>query len=190
MLRMNRLGTVTPKTMRALERDERGYPIPFIVLRDKFGTPQFTINDHARVSSCVNKKLCAICGRRLNAGFWFVGGSRCFLHTNGAFLDPPTHLECAEYALKVCPFLAARTYTKRIDDAKLKPGGLPRGMGLIREESMQPELPERFGLGHTSGYIETDRRFNVRHWNYLEFWRRGEPIHAPDSETVKDLIRV
>jgi hypothetical protein len=115
---------------------------------------------------------------------WFVGGSRCFLHQHGAFLDPPLHLDCAEYALRVCPFLAARSYSKRIDDAKLPADGLPAGMALTREEFMMPRLPERFGLGRTSKYRTIVRPrdvplFSVESWDYVEFWQAGEPVNAP-----------
>jgi hypothetical protein len=51
-----RSGVAIPKRMRSLERDKRGYPIPFIVLRDKTGQPQFTINDFRRIAECRNKR--------------------------------------------------------------------------------------------------------------------------------------
>ena len=44
-----RLATPVPKMMRTLPRDARGYPIPFIVVIDRAGKPQFTINDAQRV---------------------------------------------------------------------------------------------------------------------------------------------
>jgi len=176
-----------PKRMRTLAKDHRGYPVPYIVLIDQTGKPQFTINDDEKVKRCDRRKLCSICGKPHDRdGFWFVGGSRCFLHPQGAFLDPPLHLECAEYALRVCPFLAARRYTKRIDDAKLAPGATPEGMTLLREEFMMPRLPERFGLGRTLGYRRLSRRgdlpvYVVEGWRYVEFWRNGEPVNAPDT---------
>lgn len=180
-----RLATPVPKSMRTLERDARGYPIPWIVLRDKTGAPQFTINESRLVSDCLTKRLCAICGKRISGGFWFVGGSRAFLHERGAFLDPPTHMECAEYALRVCPFLAARRYDGRIDDHKLKPGGLPNGMTLVRDEHMMPRLPERFGFGVARTFeIGGDQihiRLVVHRWDYVEWWRAGERIDAPQS---------
>lgn len=157
--------------------------MPFIVLRDKLGIPQFTINDVKRVNLCVRKRLCAICGKRMGDWVWFVGGSRCFLHTRGAFLDPPTHNECAEYALAVCPFLAARSYSGRIDDRKLAPGAIPDGLTLVRHDGMLPALPERFGLGAALDYRRSGSGdvFIVDRWQYLEFWRHGRPCRAPDS---------
>lgn len=186
-----RLDVPIPKGMRTLRRDSRGYPVPYIVLMDKSGTPQFTINDSRKVMDCVRKMLCSICGKRVPLNrvggniepyFWFVGGSRCFLHPHGAFLDPPLHLECAEYALQVCPFLAASRYMRRIDDAKLKPRDTPEGMAIAREEFVQPSLPERFGLGLTHDFDITERGLYVVHnWSYVEWWRGGERIEAPET---------
>lgn len=190
---LTRLETELPRRMRTMQRDARGYPIPFIVLRDKSGTPQFTINDVEATTECRVKRLCSICGKRFDRHpvtfkdmMWFVGGSRCFLHERGAFLDPPMHLVCAEYALRVCPFLAASRYLRRIDDAKLKPENTPDGMTLVREKHMQPDLPERFGLGLTYrfSYRETlpgQGVHIVSRWEHVEWWKAGEPVNAPDT---------
>lgn len=179
-----RLAVEVPKRMRTLPRDTRGYPIPYIVLVDRRGVPQFTINDDRLVQRCRRRSLCAICGKPHDRdGMWFVGGSRCFLHEHGAFVDPPVHLECAEYALRVCPFLAARKYTGRIDAAKLAPGSLPPGTALAAWDHMPPDLPERFGLGRTLGYeiSRTTGLYLVDDWRYVEFWQAGQPVNAPDT---------
>ena len=181
-----RLSVEIPKTMRTLERDKRGYPIPFIVFRDKTGVPQFTINDTNAVSTCVQKRICAICGKKLtHQQYWLVGGSRCFMHEHGAFLDPPLHQECAEYALQVCPFLAAPSYAKRIDDKKLKPENRPDGMILVKHGNMLPDQPERFGLGMTSSMEIISKRagylFIPKKWEYVEFWKSGKPCNSPDE---------
>lgn len=179
-----RLARELPKSMRTLLKDDRGYPVPYIVLIDKTGRPQFTINDHEKVLTCISKKLCSICGKRITGGFWFVGGSRCFLHEHGAFLDPPLHLECAEYALAVCPFLAARRYTDRLDD-RLLGTNLPENMALVKADYMPPNLPERFGLGHADTFSSRRGEGQVvifpGTWNYLEFWRSGTRCPAPDT---------
>lgn len=190
----DRLAVEVPKRMRSLRKDARGYPIPWIVMIDKTGTPQFTINDQQRLHACVTKHLCAICGKRFDRHpitarheMWFVGGARCFLNQRGGFIDPPSHLECAEYALRVCPFLAARKYAKRIDDKKLAPDAIPDGMVLATAEHMQPELPDRFGLGLCFDYrvvgSSLDPVFTVAAWHHIEWWHAGEQTNAPDSAT-------
>ena len=177
--------------MRTLARDARGYPIPFIVVIDRAGKPQFTINDGDRVEQCRKKTLCSICGKRIAGAPWFVGGSRCFVHERGAFVDPPVHRECGEYALRVCPFLAT-PYSGRIDDAKLSPEGLPEGMALLRLEYMQPDQPERFGFGCSANYrivrpAPGEWLYAVFKWEYVEWWRHGARINAPSAAEIAAL---
>jgi hypothetical protein len=107
------------------------------------------------------------------------------MHEHGAFLDPPLHQECAEYALQVCPFLAAPSYAKRIDDKKLKPENRPDGMILVKHGNMLPDQPERFGLGMTSSMEIISERagylFIPKKWEYVEFWKSGKPCNSPDE---------
>ncbi len=186
-----RLNAEIPKRMRTLSRDLRGYPIPHIVLIDRLGQPQFTINDHVKVLDCLKKKLCAICGKRINDGFWFTGGEQSFLHEAGAFLDPPSHLECAEYALIVCPFLVARRYTNRIDDKLLRSKEASLGILLAKADYVLSALPASFGLGRTQSYrvvIQSAIQLTIfpGRWDYLEFWRAGARCAAPNT-AVPDM---
>lgn len=182
MMTQDRMAVPIPRLMRTLERDERGYPVPFLVWRDKDKRPHFTINDHTKIARCQRRFLCAICGKRMKDGYWFIGGARCFLHRLGAFLDPPVHLDCGEYALAVCPFLAARSYTKRIDARTVRPGTVPDDIALVRHEGMLPLLPGRFGLGLATSYrLTTTGAHVVDDWQYVEWWRNGERCEAPAS---------
>jgi len=182
-----RLAVPLPMRLRTRPRDALSYPIPWIVVIDRAGQPQFTINDHSRVVEAARKRLCALCGKRHDPdGAWFIGGPRCFLHPQGAFLDPPAHLECAEYALRVCPFLAVPSYTKRIDDRKLSPENTPEGMTLVWNNGMPEPPPERFGLGRSTSYevispAPGEVLFVPTRWDYVEFWRHGEPCDPPDD---------
>jgi hypothetical protein len=182
-----RLAVPLPKPMRTLPRDPRGYPIPYIVLVDASKQAQFTINDVRKVSVCIKRRLCAICGKRMDvADMWFAGGSRCFLHPLGAFIDPPMHMECGTYAMEVCPFLAARRYTGRIDAAKLDPADLPEGMSLVDVPYMNPRLPALFGFGcaRAIGYHrkpDGSGIFVVNDWRYVEWWKAGERVNAPET---------
>jgi hypothetical protein len=179
--------------MRTLERDPRDYPIPFIVWRDRRGQPHFTINDHTKVAACLSKKLCSICGKRLDVDMWFVGGSRALLHDDGALIDPPLHYDCAIYALQVCPFLAAMNYTKSIGARKLP--DLPDDLRITSIEYSGPPQPERFGLGCTRAYrkqsFDSASRFvlKIDQWDYMEWWRNGTRCPAPDANRVNEIRR-
>lgn len=175
--------------LRTRPKDRRGYPIPYIVLIDKNKRPHFTINDQSRVYEVVKKKLCGLCGKKLDNGAWFIGGAKCFTSPLGAFIDPPVHKECGEYALKVCPFLAAPSYANRIDDKTLDPEATPGGT-LIAEHDvdMPAEQPALFGFGQAVGYevhytgpgqfvmVPVDVPGRPGKWNRIEFWNDGAKL--------------
>ena len=179
-----------PKRLRTRPRDRRGYPIPFIVMIDKEGRPHFTINTGIRVAECFTKKLCGLCGKRHDpGGVWFVGGSRCFTDPNGRFLDPPMHEDCARYALRVCPYLAAPSYPKRIDARTLKPDAVPEAMEIVSERGMAEARPDIFMLGRAITWLpeplQDDPRhlcFMAREWLHLETWQGGQMIGMMTGE--------
>lgn len=109
-----------PERMQGLERDKRGYPIPYVVMIDKTGMPHFVINAHEKTDECMRDARCHVCGQTLEPIFALVGGPRSAFHSQGAFFDGPMHLECATYALQVCPYLAVQSYTTRNTDAHEK----------------------------------------------------------------------
>lgn len=167
-----------PKRLRTNERDRRGYPIPWIVMRDRTGRPHFTINDARRVHDCATKRLCGLCGKRLDAGAWFVGGMRCFTEELGAFVDPPMHEECSTFALRVCPFLAAPSYGRRIDDRTLDPSATPAATVVVRNDAMPAERPDVFGQGHVASFIVVPAGLDFVFrpggaWLEVRRWQRG-----------------
>jgi hypothetical protein len=172
-----------PMMLRTRPKDRRGFPIPFSAFIDSAGKPQFTITDPRRLAECMGKKLCGLCGRRLTYGLWFVGGERCFTHEMGAFIDPPMHEECARYAIRVCPFLAAPNYNKRIDD-KLMPTD-PDGLTIVvKDTSMVDDRPETFGLGMTMRCTVVrpsplQQYFRADGWRVFERWRHGQRVEGP-----------
>jgi len=181
-----------PKALRKRPKDRRGYPIPFIVFRDANKRPHFTINDQRRVVHVIRKKLCGLCGEKLKDGAWFVGGSDCFTSPLGAFIDPPMHEDCAKYALQVCPFLAAPSYSKRIDDRTITPGAVPLGTAIVATDDgqMPARQPPLFGLGQCAAYEAVPTgpgQFILRpvaiagqSWMQLEFWKDGERVEGPE----------
>jgi hypothetical protein len=99
-----------PPRIAALPRDDRGYPIPYIVMRDATGKPQFTANDMALVYLAIRDGLCHVCGQALEDVVWFVGGAGSALANGGigAFADGPMHHECMRFAVTYCPHIAGR----------------------------------------------------------------------------------
>jgi len=164
-----------PNRMQHLERDHRGYPIPFVVLRDNEGTPHFTINDAHKVARCRKNDLCPICGRELLRGRWFLGGPMSALHPRGAYIDPPLHHECMRFAVQTCPYLINAKYTKRIDDKKLDRSKIPDTMILV-DPTLDPTRPKIFIAAMAVGQTYTDNGYVVPKHPYrgLEFWRDGK----------------
>ena len=102
------------------ERDPRGYPVPYVVFKDKTGKHHFKINDSEKSAICMVKTLCTICGQPMTKDDrWLVGGIASAFDKNGSYIDLPVHKECGHYALKVCPYLAIRNYNGKIDLEKM-----------------------------------------------------------------------
>jgi hypothetical protein len=177
---MNRaLAVELPSRMQSLDRDARGFPIPFVVFRDSDGTPHFTINDHRKVILCIADDRCAICGQTLLRGRWFIGGPQSAFHEHGAYIDPPIHRECAEYALQTCPYLAARSYSKRIDLKTLDRSKAPDSMIFV-DPTLDPARPETFVAVMSSDATRTAEGYFRPRRPYINvtYWRKGQQVEG------------
>lgn len=122
-----------------------GVPIPFTAFIRPDGTPDFKVTNHQTWQVCVKMKQCGLCGQKLLKGeHYFIGGEISM--TTGAFFDPPMHKECAEYAFKVCPFLACvKGYSKA-------PAKQYEGMLVITDKNMPTQRPNKMGIMHALNY--------------------------------------
>lgn len=180
-----------PARMQHLDRDKRGLPIPFVVLRDSDNRPHFTINDSDAVDLVISDKRCSICGKHLNGNIWMIGGPLSAIHKHGAYIDPPVHKDCGTFALKTCPYIALPSWseTKRIDDKTLDREKVPAHLLLV-DKTMIPERPAFFIFAKTtgltvSGFPGSYHLHPRRPWLQMEFWKDGEPI---DQETARALF--
>lgn len=171
-----------PLRMQHLSTDMRGYPIPYVVLIDKFGKPHFTVNDVYKQLDCVTGDLCHVCGKGLLSRRWFVGGPLSAFHPHGSYIDGAVHEECMHYALQVCPYLAAPNYRVRLDDKTLKYAGDEAFKGsVIQDNTMIPDRPLLFvgvlatgeTLSETNGVIYHRPK---RPYRKIEFWQHGEQL--------------
>lgn len=176
-----------PDRMKHLDRDHRGYPIPYIVFRDDDGKPHFTINNEHKVLRCKHDEICAICGVKLLRGRWFLGGPMSAFHPHGAYIDPPLHHECMRFAVQTCPYLISTKYTKRIDGATLDPSKATGVISLI-DPTLDPTRPKVFvavmAVGQwitPSGYVQPKHPYRG-----LEFWRDGKM----EQKFERDQVRV
>lgn len=181
--------TTIPARMKKLERDKRGYPIPFIVWRDTDNQPHFTINDTEVVLACLTGGRCSICGDKLGTNTWIIGGPKSAFHKYGAYIDPPVHKDCGTFALKTCPYIALPSYTGRIDAKTVKPDKVG-GFGLFEDRTMIPDRPEIFVFGKTSGAKVTIPEIGQhyvhpnRPWLAIEYWKDGKQISESEALSV------
>lgn len=178
--------------MAKLPLDKRGYPVPWNIMRDKEGTPHFTINDHRKAKQCVVEQRCPICGDELGATRWFCGGPISAFHERGAYFDQPMHDECVHYAIQVCPYLAAPKYAGRIDTGTLKPENTPEGM-LFLDPTVLPDRPEVFvlveAIGNTVRREVIDRMEQfyltpLKPYVNIEIWRHGAQVRHDDAKAL------
>lgn len=162
-----------PPRLALRPRDGRGYPIPFTVLLDRDGTPDFRVTDRIKWDQVLDQRLCALCAEPLGRHLAFVGGP--LSHESRYFTDPPMHLECARYAVQVCPFLAAPNF--RYAESVLEKDGV-----LLRTaEHVDPARPDRFFIA-TSRSMRRVRLstggllIQAGPWDAVEWWLNGQPI--------------
>lgn len=128
-----------PERLASRPKDVRGFPITFVTLIESDGRPDFTTIDGRKIVRCITEGLCGMCGLSfyVDEPVAFIGGPLAIENAN--FLDPPMHVECAEYAFQVCPHIAIDT--SRYSKPNL---GGPEGRELFT--AVDPNRPEKFGI--------------------------------------------
>ncbi len=174
-----------PQKMKNLDKDGRGYPIPFNVLRDENGKPFFTVNDDSKYIQCIKERICAICGNLLSDDMWFVGGIKSAFHQHGLFIDSPVHYECGNYSLKVCPYLATSRYSAylgldKIDKLQKKVGDNV----LLVDPTVDAGKPAYFAIVQTNNYHLVEAQSAAsgfylrpeRPYLKMELWKSGQVV--------------
>lgn len=123
-----------PDRIAKLPVDGRGYPVPWFVawldenrepIERGQGEPDFRIIHPEAVLEAITQQRCWICGSRLGAHRTFVIGPMCAVNRTSA--EPPSHLDCGDFAARACPFLT-RPHMRR--NEKPKPDGLAEAPGI------------------------------------------------------------
>lgn len=108
-----------PPRMRKLRIDARGYPVPWFVawVSNPEGgpdVPEFRAMDGRKFRDAVKNKLCWVCGEPLGRWLAFPIGPMCAI--TRTISEPPSHLECAEWSVRNCPFLSNPKMVRRDDN--------------------------------------------------------------------------
>ena len=162
-----------PRRLRQRPRTPAGLPIPYLVVTLPDGRPDFRTSDPERWLTVCRRRLCALCGQPLNrSGGWFIGGAKSI--TLRTFTDPPMHRECAEFALRTCPFLAMPK--AHFSDPERRPP--PEGHVIV--PIVDTARPDRFGLGRAASWriaiLQGVTLIIANPWLELHWWRDGEQI--------------
>lgn len=119
---------ILPPEMVNLPIDERGYPVPWFVSWID-GKPDFRVADAAKLGKAIRFHRCWICGEPLGRYRAFVIGPMCAV--NRVSSEPPSHLNCALFAVHACPFMILPKTNRR--EANLPEGTLdPAGIFIKR----------------------------------------------------------
>jgi hypothetical protein len=132
MRRLDELIAELPPLMALLDRDPRGYPVPWFVDRAAplhNGGPDFRIMDGNHLRQAIRERRCWVCGRPLRSETGtYVIGPMCAI--NRVTAEPPCHLACARWSARACPFLSQ---PKRIrDDVGMPIEATVAGIGIQR----------------------------------------------------------
>ncbi len=92
-----------PDRIRRLPISAAGWPVPWFVAQVD-GEWDFRVVGPGKISEAVKRHLCWVCGEKMGVHKAFPIGPMCAI--NRTISEPPSHLSCAEYSVRVCPFLA------------------------------------------------------------------------------------
>lgn len=125
--RIRRADIPPPPRMNRRPRDERGFIVPWFVHQDsETGAYDFRVIRKRGIEEAMRRKSCWLCGEQLGRFQCFTIGPMCVI--NRISSEPPAHLECAVYAVRVCPFLTQprmRRNTKDMPAGTVPAGGIP-----------------------------------------------------------------
>ena len=142
----------------------RGLPVPFTAMWVN-GEPDFRVVDFPKRLSCVNERLCAICGRTLGEYAWFIGGPKS-LEVSHLFMDPPQHEHCARFAIATCPFLNGTvTETNRTKPIPVEASIDPL-ISPTRSDKIGMRRSKKYRLVNAAGHalIEVTRWYGLPVW--------------------------
>jgi hypothetical protein len=101
-----------PPSVALLPRDKHDRPVPWFVAWID-GVPDFRVAQQRRMGEAIRTGACWICGGPPSplGHRAYVVGPMCAVNRVSA--EPPSHVDCATYAARTCPFLARPSMRRR-----------------------------------------------------------------------------
>jgi hypothetical protein len=159
-----------PSRMLTLPVDDRGYVVPWFV--DWIdGKPEFRAMNPEKWVRAIKNKLCWVCGDRLGRWMSFVAGPMCGINRTSS--EPPSHLECAQWSARNCPFLNNPQAIRREDENANALSKVVGGVGIQRNPGVAM-------LWTTNTYTVFDdgrggRLLHMGEPNSVEWYASGRP---------------
>jgi hypothetical protein len=177
-----------PMRMRRLPIDARGFPVPFFVAwldasgapsRRGYGTPDFRVVYAGTGLQCHKESLCWLCGERLGTFKTFVIGPMCAINRTSS--EPPSHLDCADFAARACPFLT-RPKEKR-NEKNMPPGWVQPPGEMIRRN---PGCTLVWTVRKYEAFkVDGGILFDVGEPEHVRWYREGRP--ATRAEILESI---
>lgn len=166
-----------PQSIARLSRDKHGRPIPwFVHIED--GVPDFRVIRRGGIEDAVRFGLCWVCGRQRGRHAAFVVGPMCAVNRTSA--EPPSHLECALFSARACPFLTTPAMRRRerglehvVDPAGVMIGRNP-GVALV----WSSRTWRVYGVPRSAvakGVATAGRLFDLGEPTAVSWWAQGRP---------------
>jgi hypothetical protein len=171
-----------PDSMQNLEKTDRGYLKPWFVKGD-----DFRVTDGEKAWLSVSKKACWICGQPFKPQEYALVCSPT-LAMSRLCEEPPCHMDCARYAVQVCPFIL-------YPNAKRRTANLPEESTLEhhnkdRNLKLDGANPGAYYivLVNDFSWVEKHKIMAYKESNVLmrELWIEGEQI-IPHPEPIVPL---
>jgi hypothetical protein len=102
--------------------NSKGFPVPWFATELPGPDWDFVRVDPRKMVQAHNRKTCWLCGEPLGRFVCFVIGPMCSINRISA--EPPSHRECAQYAVRACPFLARPNMRRNPEGEHAAPSGI------------------------------------------------------------------
>lgn len=175
----SRFAHMPPRVAR-LPVDARGFPVPWFVSW-RGGTPLFPVVDAAKLGVAWTAERCWICGEGLGAWRGWIVGPMSALE--GATPEPPSHCECAAFAMTACPHLASAD-ARFSEDAAGAPGHVAQA-NVSRLRTDATAIWVTRGRGASAVRANGGVLFRLEPPARLEWWSRRRPA---SGQAVREAI--
>lgn len=172
-----------PVEIEQLPVDARGFVVPWFVATGDDGQPDHRMIDGRKFTKAIREQRCWVCGGKLGRIKASVVGGMCAINVISS--EPPSHPQCARYAVQACPFMSrprARRNEKALPEDRREAAGiaLDRNPGVVVIwESLHRSKPFTPMHGAQGTLFDLGAPYRVT------WWREGRP--ATRAEVITSL---